>query len=152
MLRLATTDLWHGWDSRCTRMFVYLKILDARRKACIPPIVLYAIIPVPGYGRSAMVSVHIAPWEREGFTVLAKFHLFWILGIPFLDKGKKIFPILGKRNTHVLTGKTGRIRIERKRWRSDSPTLSSGEKTIDVHREQNNTDLLLERISRFDNL
>ena len=34
-------NLWHGWDSRWTKKFVYLNILDARHWVCIPPIALY---------------------------------------------------------------------------------------------------------------
>ena len=69
-----------------------------------------------------MNSAHMAPWERESFIVLAKFHLPWILGISFLNS------FLGKGNRHVLTGRTSRIRPEGKRRRSDSPTLSPREK------------------------
>ena len=46
-------DLGHGWDSRRTRTSGCLTLLDARRRACIPPIVLQETIPGPSYGRSA---------------------------------------------------------------------------------------------------
>ena len=87
-----------------------------------------------------MNSAHKAPWEKESFIVLAKLRLQLNSRNPF----PRLF--LGKGKTQVF------IEEDLEAEEFDSPTLSSGEKTIDAHREENNTDLHLEQISRFNNL
>ena len=71
-------DLCHGWDSRRTRTSGCLTLLDARRRACIPPIVLQETIPGPSYGRSATNGAYTAPTRplgKERCPILAKFRL-----------------------------------------------------------------------------
>ena len=64
-------DLCHGWDSRRTQTSGCLTLLGARRRACIPSIVLQETIPGPSYRRSATNGA----LGKGKFTILAKFRL-----------------------------------------------------------------------------